>query len=644
MSANHIKNWLMAVLCLFLISSPAYAGSAAATGGVMIDLVNQFHTAAASWTTRALQIGNWIFYTLAVLELTWAASLWAMEKDSASSLIVALVRKFMVLGFFYTFLIMAPTWIPAIINSLQGAGAKIGGTTVGAITPMSIVGHGINIVNAIWKAFSASALSSLSAMAMAIVLGGLVIVVTIAIILSFVYIAIEYVMTMIESYIVLGMGLVLMGFSGSQWTRDFSQKYIGYAFSVGVKLMVLTLIISLIISISSTWPNDVRAALTGTDMFAWIQPMFMISASSILLALLAIKIPSLASSLLSGAPSLGAAAAVGAAAGAAAGVAGLAVGASKLLGAGASAAGAVGGAATKGIAAAAVGGTGMAQAAGAASNLATASGFTPGSAAHTGATAGNMVAGLGGMAATGMSNMAGSAKSAISGTAKGMVENFKGAVSNSTGGKLAASLDEKAVGKLSSGGGQAGAESSGAGGGSSSASDSSASTVSPPTGGASGFSSSPSGSDSPASVATVPPPAPPSESPSVAAAKDTNPSAASASKSAGASAITPAFPPTWFNKPAGASAIVSASESPIQTGSVPPASAATVPPPSPSSASPNATNPSAASAKAPVSPPNSPTGKKPMSVTDSLKKGIQQLPLDHGAVAAAAPKLYHHEP
>ncbi|ACX96442.1 P-type conjugative transfer protein TrbL [Halothiobacillus neapolitanus] len=451
MSTKSTNILILTTICLLLATSSASAASTS-TGGMMMDLMDQFHTASVSWTTRALQIGNWIFYTLAVLELTWAAALWVMEKDSASSLIVALVRKFMVLGFFYTFLIMAPSWIPAIINSLQDTGAQIGDTTVGAVTPMSIVGHGINVINAIWKAFSNSALGSLKAMATAIVIGFLLIAVSIAIMLSFIYIAIEYVMTVIESYIVVGMGLVLMGFSGSQWTRDFSQKYIGYAFSVGVKLMVLMLLLATIITVTNTWPADVRATFTGKDMFAWIQPMFMIAGSSILMALLAIKIPSLASSLLSGAPSLGGAAAVGAAAGAAAGVAGMAVGGAKLAGM----AGAAGGAATKGIAAAAVGGAGMAQAVGAASNLATASGFTPGSAAHMGATAGNMINGLGGMAANGMKNLSNKAGSALDAATQSAGKTFDTAVSNSTGGKLAASLNEKASGKQTSSGSQLG--------------------------------------------------------------------------------------------------------------------------------------------------------------------------------------------
>jgi len=48
-----------------------------------------------------------------------------------------------------------------------------------------------------------------------------------------------------------------------------------------------------------------------------------------------------------------------------------------------------------------------------------------------------------------------------------------------------------------------------------------------------------------------------------------------------------------------------------------------------------------------VSPPSSggnPKQVKESRTGDHLKKAMQQLPLDHGAVAAAAPKLDHHEP
>lgn len=531
---------MMSIVILTIFSSSSFAVDAT-TGAMIPDVSNQFLKAAATWETRAMEIGKWIFLTLAVLELTWAAALWSMEKDSPSSLMVALVRKMMVLGFFYTFLIQAPTWIPAIVNSLQQSGAYIGGHTVASVTPLTIVEHGINVVKSIWKVFSDSEeFGSLSTIGISIIMGFLLIFVTIAIMLSFIFIAIEYTITVIESYIVMGMGLMLMGFSGSQWTRDFSQKYIGYAFSVGIKLMVLMLLLSLIMTITSTWNADLTAALNGKKMNDWVQPMLMIAGSSILIGLLAIKIPSLASSLLSGAPSLGGAAAVGAAAGAAAGVAGLAAGGSKILGAGAKAAGAVGGAATKGIAAAAVGATGMAQAAGAASNLATASGFTPGSAVHAGAAAGHMVAGLGGMAGAGLKNVSDKAGAALDGATKQAGEKWNNAVSNSIGGKLASSLDEKAVDKLSASESQSGEQA--------------------------GASDNTSSSSSGASASSVPPPSQP-----------------------------------------------------------------------PQASSPDKTKPPT------VSPPRNPNPQKG-SFKEQLKKAVQQLPLDHGAVAAAAPKLDHHEP
>lgn len=554
-----MKNKLLLVLLVIGLAATNLVYAATPTNpsdpDVFLDLAKQFHDAADNWTVTAQNIGYWIFFTLATLEMTWAAALWAMEKDSASSLIVALVRKMMVLGFFYTFLVFAPTWLPAIINSLLGAGEKIGGH---AATPGSLIATGLLVIQKLWAAWGNTPVDGIKSFFLSLTAALLLIPVSFIVIFAFVFIAVELIITTIESYIVVGMGLVLMGFSGSQWTRDFSQKYIGYAFSVGVKLMVLTLIVSVIITITNTWPSMIASSLTATDVKSLVYPLFMIAGASVLMALLSIKIPSLASSLLSGAPSLGGAAAVGAAAGAAAGAAGLAVGASKLLGAGASAATTAGGAATKGIAAAAAGGAGMAQAMGAASNLATASGFTPGSSAHMGATAGNMVAGLGGMAATGMSAMAGSAKSAVSGAAKGVAENFKGAVSNSTGGKLAASLDEKAVSRLSSGNNQTGTKSNSTGGNASSTADSSAATVSPPSSTATAFNSTVSAKESISSAVTVPPPS-------------------------------------------------LGGETPAGSG-------------------------------------NNPKQSERVGASEHLKKAMKQLPLDHGAVTAAAPKLDHHEP
>lgn len=47
---------------------------------------------------------------------------------------------------------------------------------------------------------------------------------------------------MVESFIVIGPGILFLGFAGSRWTKFFTERYLSYLASVGVKLFVLYLI------------------------------------------------------------------------------------------------------------------------------------------------------------------------------------------------------------------------------------------------------------------------------------------------------------------------------------------------------------------------------------------------------------------
>ncbi len=56
-----------------------------------------------------------------------------------------------------------------------------------------------------------------------------------------------------ESFIVMGAGILLIGFSGSRWTKFFTERYLSYVASVGVKLFVLYLIMGAGVSIAARW-------------------------------------------------------------------------------------------------------------------------------------------------------------------------------------------------------------------------------------------------------------------------------------------------------------------------------------------------------------------------------------------------------
>ena len=54
-----------------------------------------------------------------------------------------------------------------------------------------------------------------------------------------------YILTLVESYVVISAGVLFMGFGGSRFTKDFALKILVYAVSVGAKLFVLELLVGL---------------------------------------------------------------------------------------------------------------------------------------------------------------------------------------------------------------------------------------------------------------------------------------------------------------------------------------------------------------------------------------------------------------
>jgi len=42
----------------------------------------------------------------------------------------------------------------------------------------------------------------------------------------------------VEMYIVTAASMLLLGFGGSRWTRDYATKILTYAVSIGVKIMI----------------------------------------------------------------------------------------------------------------------------------------------------------------------------------------------------------------------------------------------------------------------------------------------------------------------------------------------------------------------------------------------------------------------
>jgi len=155
-------------------------------------------------------------------------------------------------------------------------------------------------------------------------------VAAIGILIAFVILAVEIVVTIIEFHIVTLVAFVTVPFGVLTQTSFMSERAIGYVVSVGVKMMALAIVVGLGTTIFDSYTVSADPGI-NEDCGLLL--------AAVVMVMLALKVPAIAGALISGGPQLNAGAAVMGAAGIAAGVAGGALAARAL---GGSVAGALG--------------------------------------------------------------------------------------------------------------------------------------------------------------------------------------------------------------------------------------------------------------------------------------------------------------
>src|SRR6202050_4738166 len=95
------------------IASPttAHAQAPVDVGGTF----QQIEQAANAWIPAIMQEASFLFYVLATLDFAWSAPSFLRESDF-TGLFLSLIKKLLVISFFYAVLINGQVWIPAIVN------------------------------------------------------------------------------------------------------------------------------------------------------------------------------------------------------------------------------------------------------------------------------------------------------------------------------------------------------------------------------------------------------------------------------------------------------------------------------------------------------------------------------------------------
>lgn len=257
---------------------------------VLTDTLNNFITVfSAAWGNLAPSI-NWLIATLLAIELVMIGLWWAL---GGGEQIVNVFKKLLFILFWVWFVTEFPSLADAFVRSLIRAGEIASGSVPGTSTifdPSKIAGYGIDATAVLVYKLESIKFGFVDA----IIIG----ISYILIMLSFLLIAWQCFYAVLEYYLLLSICGILLPFGLLKQTKFIAEKPIGAIISSGIKLMVLSFIISVIEPTLST------LRFTAADpSFNEIFSMFLTVGG---IAYLAWQAPGVAAGLLAGSPSLSA--------------------------------------------------------------------------------------------------------------------------------------------------------------------------------------------------------------------------------------------------------------------------------------------------------------------------------------------------
>lgn len=307
------------------------AASAQLTNQGMLDqVVTDFASAASSWQVAVMNAAMFLFWTLGTISLVITFGMMALRKADIGEFFAEFIRFILFFGFFLWLLRYGPTFAGSITRSLRQLGEQASG--VSSVTPSGIVDVGFLILK--------QALANLSAFSPVDSVIGVALSLGILILLTIV--AVNMLLLLVSSWILMYAGIFFLGFGGSRWTSDMAINY--YKTVLGVAVQIMTMV--LLVGIGNDLLTSFYARMnTGTLNFEELGVMLVFCVA---LLMLVNRVPPLVAGIITGSGiggaggigNFGAGAAIGAAMGAASMAAGAAsVAGAAVMGGAASAAG-----------------------------------------------------------------------------------------------------------------------------------------------------------------------------------------------------------------------------------------------------------------------------------------------------------------
>ena len=293
------------VLCLVLVflclcaAQVVSAQSTTAGAGVLDGIADQYRDASRLWRPRLIPIAQRLFMLLAGIEFAISGAIWALRRDSLDDIAAKFLLKFTLVAFLLALITSFTYWIPPIVNGFAAAGEQAIGSQA-TVSPSGVIDIGRETSLTILQTMDVGVMLKDPAMAVYGALAALFVG------LCYTAIAAQLVLVLVESYVVLGGGVLFLGFSAFRGTAAFAENLVAYMFGVGIKIFLLYLIVGLGSQMARSWIPVIRSS----EFFGPASPLLQVVGGALIFAVLAIRVPNSVASRLSGNSSLGIASAL----------------------------------------------------------------------------------------------------------------------------------------------------------------------------------------------------------------------------------------------------------------------------------------------------------------------------------------------
>ena len=269
---------LLAALCLpalALLLLPEQA--LAADEDFVSRLVHEFYNKTSTWEPTLKRYALVVFRWLVILEVCFLGIKAALNRDQLGDILKQFVMLLLMAGFFMAVINYYQEWAWNLINGLGAIGREL---TPGGYSSESPFLTGMQLVKLVLDKLSIWSPGN----SIALLIAALVIIVCFALISA------QVVFIKCEAMIAMAAAVILVGFGGSSFLKDYAVNAIRYVLAVAFKLFVMQLVLGVGIAF-------IEGFSTST---AELQDIFVVIGASVVLLALVKSLPDVCAGIING--------------------------------------------------------------------------------------------------------------------------------------------------------------------------------------------------------------------------------------------------------------------------------------------------------------------------------------------------------